>query len=68
MKLTKKLTALCLSLVLVFMLLLSSPFTVNKAYAFTTANADTAMSAFVNTFYDSSAKYFYTNSITDYFN
>ncbi|QGQ95622.1 carbohydrate-binding protein [Paenibacillus psychroresistens] len=62
MRLSKKLTGLCLSLIMVSMLLVSFPFTANKANAFTTANADTAMSAFVSTFYDSSAKYFYTNS------
>ncbi|WP_308637564.1 glycoside hydrolase family 76 protein [Paenibacillus silvisoli] len=33
-----------------------------QASAFTSANADTAMNGFVNTFYDTSAKYFYTNS------
>lgn len=33
-----------------------------KAEAFTTANADAAMNAFVNVFYDPAAKYFYTNS------
>lgn len=32
------------------------------AAAFTSANADTAMNGLINTFYDSSAKYFYTNS------
>ncbi|MDF2836467.1 MAG: hypothetical protein K0Q63_2107 [Paenibacillus sp.] len=34
----------------------------NKAEAFTSANADTAMNGFVSTFYDPAAKYFYTNS------
>ncbi|MEC0368349.1 glycoside hydrolase family 76 protein [Paenibacillus chibensis] len=33
-----------------------------QAAAFTSANADSAMNAFVNVFYDASAKYFYTNS------
>jgi predicted alpha-1,6-mannanase (GH76 family) len=41
---------------------LFSPALDRKAEAFTTSNADTAMTAFVSTFYDSSAKYFYTNS------
>ncbi|WP_438349477.1 glycoside hydrolase family 76 protein [Paenibacillus sp. FA6] len=34
----------------------------HRASAFTAANADTAMNGFINTFYDSTAKYFYTNS------
>ncbi|MFD2613400.1 glycoside hydrolase family 76 protein [Paenibacillus gansuensis] len=39
------------------------PFTgEQKAHAFTSSNADTAMNGLINTFYDSSAKYFYTNS------
>lgn len=43
--------------------LLIAPFSgYQRADAFTAANADTAMSSFVNTFYDASAKYFYTNS------
>ncbi|ANE45499.1 hypothetical protein SY83_03255 [Paenibacillus swuensis] len=35
---------------------------IKDANAFTSANADTAMNGFVNTFYDANAKYFYTNS------
>ncbi|MEK3983190.1 glycoside hydrolase family 76 protein [Paenibacillus sp. FSL K6-3166] len=43
--------------------LLIAPFSgYQRADAFTAANADTAMNSFVNTFYDASAKYFYTNS------
>ncbi|WP_068616830.1 glycoside hydrolase family 76 protein [Paenibacillus tuaregi] len=33
-----------------------------QAAAFTSSNADSAMNAFVNVFYDPGAKYFYTNS------
>ncbi|WP_052088188.1 glycoside hydrolase family 76 protein [Paenibacillus wynnii] len=33
-----------------------------KTEAFTSSNADTAMSSFVNVFYDAPAKYFYVNS------
>ena len=35
---------------------------VQPAQAFTSSNADTAMSAFVSTFWNSTTKYFYTNS------
>lgn len=62
MELTKKPVSLFLSVVLITTLLLSTPVMNKKAYAFTTTNADTAMSAFVSTFYDSTAKYFYVNS------
>jgi len=41
---------------------LLSPVTERKAEAFTASNADAAMTALVNVFYDSSAKYFYVNS------
>lgn len=39
-----------------------SPGVGGKAEAFTVSNADAAMNSFVQVFYDSSAKYFYTNS------
>ncbi|WP_379131843.1 glycoside hydrolase family 76 protein [Paenibacillus sp. sgz500958] len=41
---------------------LLSPGPGRKAEAFTSSNADAAMTALVNVFYDASAKYFYVNS------
>ncbi|MCD9021884.1 glycoside hydrolase family 76 protein [Cohnella silvisoli] len=56
----KKPIAFALACLLTVSLFMPAPN--QKAEAFTTSNADTAMTAFVNTFYDASAKYFYTNS------
>ncbi|HEY0827356.1 MAG TPA: glycoside hydrolase family 76 protein [Bacilli bacterium] len=62
MKLAKKLTGLFLSLLLAVMLLLPARGGTNQASAFTTANADTAMNALINVFWDPTKKYFYANS------
>ncbi len=56
----KKLCSAALPAVLALSLL--APVGSPKAEAFTTSNADDAMAALVNVFYDSSAKYFYVNS------
>lgn len=56
----KKICRAALPAVLAVTLLV--PAAAPKAEAFTTSNADDAMAALVNVFYDSSAKYFYVNS------
>lgn len=62
MSLVKRTAAKWVSLSLVMVLFLTTWGGANRASAFTSANADAAMTSFVNTFYDASAKYFYTNS------
>ncbi|GFZ88769.1 hypothetical protein GCM10008018_38550 [Paenibacillus marchantiophytorum] len=62
MKLVQKATAKWLAASLATVLMVTAWGGDQRAAAFTTSNADAAMSSFVNVFYDASAKYFYTNS------